>query len=106
DGAADPELAAACAFARRRRLGPYRRSPAAADARERGRELAAFARAGVARHAAEAVLDCADAAAVAAPPADSRAARGALCHPGAGRDPPNHRSERRPVGPALRPDDD
>src|SRR5712691_3583005 len=54
------ELAAACAFARRRHLGPYRR--AAADRR---RELAAFALAGFERHTAEAVLACADEAAVA-----------------------------------------
>ena len=60
DGTADPELAAACAFARRRRLGPFRR--AAADRR---RELAAFALAGFARRTAEAVLACADEAAVA-----------------------------------------
>ncbi|HEV2100839.1 MAG TPA: RecX family transcriptional regulator [Stellaceae bacterium] len=53
--AADPDLAAACAFARRRRLGPYRR--AAAD---RARELGAFARAGFARRIAERVLACAD----------------------------------------------
>jgi regulatory protein len=59
--AADPDLAAACAFARRRRLGPFRRGPA-----EHNRELAAFARAGFARREAEAVLGCADAEAVAA----------------------------------------
>jgi regulatory protein len=53
--APDPDLAAACAFARRRRLGPYRR--AAAD---RVRELGAFARAGFDRRIAEAVLGCAD----------------------------------------------
>jgi regulatory protein len=57
----DPDLAAACAFARRRRLGPFRR--AAAD---RARELAAFARAGFGRRIAEAVLACADEEAVAA----------------------------------------
>jgi regulatory protein len=51
----DPELAAACAFARRRRLGPYR--PGAAD---RSRDLAAFARAGFGRQIAETVLACAD----------------------------------------------
>lgn len=56
---ADPDIAAACAFARRRRLGPYRR--AAAD---HVRELAAFARAGFSRRVAEAVLGCADIAAV------------------------------------------
>ena len=64
DGAADPELAAACAFARRRHLGPYRRDPLAAA--DRRRELAAFALAGFDRRTAEAVLACADEAAVAA----------------------------------------
>jgi len=53
--APDPDLAAACAFARRRRLGPFRR--AAAD---HARELGAFARAGFDRRVAEAVLACAD----------------------------------------------
>src|SRR6516162_2586129 len=57
--APDPDLAAACAFARRRRLGPVRR--AAAD---RARELGAFARAGFSRRVAEAVLACADLEAV------------------------------------------
>ncbi len=56
---ADPDLAAACAFARRRRLGPYRR--AAVDP---ARELGAFARAGFPRRVAERVLACADIAAV------------------------------------------
>ena len=64
DTAGDPDLAAACAFARRRRLGPYRDAPA--DAAARRRELAAFARAGFARHHAEMVLAAPDAAAVAA----------------------------------------
>lgn len=64
DGNVDPDLAAACAFARRRRLGPYR--PAPADAVARGRELAAFARAGFDRQTAQLVLSCADQAAVAA----------------------------------------
>lgn len=59
DGDADPDLTAACAFARRRKLGPFRRADA-----ERARELAAFARAGFSRAVAEAVLDCADAEAV------------------------------------------
>jgi len=59
--APDPDLAAACAFARRRRLGPFRRGPA-----DRARELAAFARAGFARREAEAVLGCADPEAVTA----------------------------------------
>jgi regulatory protein len=57
--AADPDLTAACAFARRRRLGPYRRSAADHD-----RELAVFARGGFSRRIAEAVLGCADIEAV------------------------------------------
>ena len=57
--APDPDLAAACAFARRRRLGPFRR--AAAD---HARELGAFARAGFDRRVAEAVLACTDMEAV------------------------------------------
>ena len=52
---ADPDLAAACAFARRRRLGPYRRS-----APDPARELGTFARAGFGRRVAERVLACAD----------------------------------------------
>ena len=55
DETADPDLAAACAFARRRRLGPYRRAAA-----EPARELGIFARAGFARRIAERVLACAD----------------------------------------------
>jgi regulatory protein len=62
--AADPDLAAACAFARRRRLGPYRREPA--EAADRRRELGAFARAGFSRQEAERVLACTDEAAIAA----------------------------------------
>ena len=57
--ARDPDLAAACAFARRRRLGPFRRA-----AEDPVRELAAFARAGFGRSVAEAVLACADVEAV------------------------------------------
>jgi len=53
--APDPDLAAACAFARRRRLGPYRRTAA-----NPARELGAFARAGFDRRVAAAVLGCAD----------------------------------------------
>jgi regulatory protein len=53
--AADPDLAAACAFARRRRIGPYRRAAA-----NPARELGIFARAGFARRVAERVLACAD----------------------------------------------
>ena len=60
---AEPDLAAACAFARRRRLGPF---AASSDAHDRGRALGAFARAGFARRDAEAVLACADPEAVAA----------------------------------------
>lgn len=61
EGGADPDLEAACAFARRRRLGPYRTHPA-----ERARELAAFARSGFDRRTAEAVLACTDEEAAAA----------------------------------------
>jgi regulatory protein len=57
--AVDPDLAAACAFARRRRLGAYRRGAA-----DHARELGAFARAGFSRRVAEAVLACADPAAL------------------------------------------
>ncbi len=60
DAAPDPDLAAACAFARRRRLGPFRRAAA-----NPARELAAFARAGFGRRVAQAVLACADEDAVA-----------------------------------------
>ena len=59
ENASDPDIAAACAFARRRRLGPFRR--AAAD---RQRDLAAFAHAGFSRRVAEAVLACGDEEAV------------------------------------------
>ena len=64
--APDPDLAAACAFARRRRLGPFRRSLSHNQPADRRRELAVFARAGFARREAEAVLACADPEAVAA----------------------------------------
>ena len=57
--APDPDLAAACAFARRRRLGPFRRSAA-----DHARELGSFARAGFSRRVAEAVLACPDIAGV------------------------------------------
>jgi regulatory protein len=53
--AGDPDLIAACAFARRRRLGPYRRGAA-----DPARELGAFARAGFDRRVAQAVLACSD----------------------------------------------
>jgi regulatory protein len=59
DAGGDPDLAAAVAFARRRRLGPYRRAERG-SADDRDKNLAAFARAGFARAAAEAVLACAD----------------------------------------------
>ena len=58
EAAGDPDLAAACAFARRRRLGPYNRD--GEDERDREKELGAFARAGFSRTIAEAVLVCAD----------------------------------------------
>jgi len=56
----DPDLAAACTFARRRRLGPYRRQPAEGGEELKDKDLAAFARAGFSRAAAEAVLVCAN----------------------------------------------
>ncbi|HEX3863887.1 MAG TPA: RecX family transcriptional regulator [Stellaceae bacterium] len=67
DTDADPDLAAACAYARRRHLGPYRRdrSVQAADTDTRQRELGAFARAGFTRRTAETVLACHDEAAIA-----------------------------------------
>ena len=65
DEAADPELAAAIAFARRRRLGPFRRDPHPRVPAELQRaELAAFARAGFSRRTADSVLACPDEAAV------------------------------------------
>jgi len=64
EGGGDPDLAAACAFARRRRLGPFRRD--AASPLDRDRVLAAFARAGFTRRVAEAVLSCPDPDAVTA----------------------------------------
>jgi regulatory protein len=60
DGDGDPELAAACAFARRRRLGPFRTASSQGPVADRQRELAAFARAGFSRRTAEAVLACHD----------------------------------------------
>lgn len=57
--ASDPDLGAACAFARRRRLGPFRRTAA-----DPARELGAFARAGFSRRVAEALLACTDVAAL------------------------------------------
>jgi regulatory protein len=56
--AGDLDLAAACAFARRRRLGPYRQGAAVP-----AHELGAFARAGFSRQVAEKLLACADVAA-------------------------------------------
>jgi regulatory protein len=61
DGTADPDLAAAVAFVKRRRIGPFRAAPA-----QRERDLAALARAGFDRRTAEAVLACSDEAAVSA----------------------------------------
>jgi regulatory protein len=55
----DPDLAAAVAFARRRRLGPFRRSSAEGTNELRLKELGAFARASFSRAAAQAVLACA-----------------------------------------------
>ena len=66
EGTTDPELAAAIAFARRRRLGPFHGDPPGDPQTRRQRELAAFARAGFSRGSAEAVLACPDPEAVAA----------------------------------------
>ncbi len=55
DHAADPDLDAAVAFARRKRLGPYGASGAGDD--HRRKELAAFARAGFSYQLARRVLD-------------------------------------------------
>ena len=58
DNTADPELAAAAAFARRRRVGPF--APGSAASGSPAKHLAAFARAGFSRRVAELVLGCAD----------------------------------------------
>ena len=54
----DPDIAATVAFARRRRLGPFRCAPPA-EAELRLKELGAFGRAGFSRATTEAVLNCA-----------------------------------------------
>jgi len=54
----EPDLAAAIAFARRRRLGPFR--PAGARAERRARDLAALARGGFGYDIARRVIDAAD----------------------------------------------
>ncbi len=55
DEAAEPEFAAACVFARRRRLGPYRVKPGREERREK--DLAALARAGFGYGVALSVVD-------------------------------------------------
>lgn len=62
DGEGSGDLAAACALARRRRLGPYR--PRRAQAEHRRKDLAALARAGFSLDVARRVLAAADVAAV------------------------------------------
>lgn len=67
---AEPELAAAAAYARRRRLGPFR--PPDSRAAHRDKDMAALARAGFTSDMARRVLDAPDAAALEAelePPA-------------------------------------
>jgi regulatory protein len=56
--AADPDLAAGLAFARRRRLGPFR--PAAEREARRLKDLAALARQGFALELARRVIDADD----------------------------------------------
>jgi len=58
DAAGDPELTAATALARRRRLGPFR--PADARAARRDKDLAALARAGFGYDVARRVIDAED----------------------------------------------
>lgn len=62
--AADPELAAAAAYARRRRIGPFRGPDSRAAARDK--DLAALGRAGFPLEVARRVVDAADADALAA----------------------------------------
>lgn len=54
----DPEIAAACALARRRRLGPYR--PAELRSASRMKDMAALARAGFSSEVTRRILACAD----------------------------------------------
>lgn len=58
DEAAEPELAAALTFARKRRLGPYR--PAGGRAQERERDLARLGRQGFGYGTARRVIDAED----------------------------------------------
>jgi regulatory protein len=58
DAAAEPDLAAAIALARRRRLGPWRAAEARSEARSR--DLAALGRAGFDYDTARRVIDAAD----------------------------------------------
>ncbi len=61
DAGIDPDLAAAAAYARRRRLGPFRRSPEE-RAERRQKDLAALARRGFGYGVATRVIDVDDAA--------------------------------------------
>lgn len=67
--AKEPELAAALAYARRRRLGPFR--PAAERAERRERDLAALGRRGFSYEMALRVIDAADAETLAAEAAET-----------------------------------
>lgn len=67
--AAEPDLAAALAYARRRRIGPYRSGPADPEARER--ELAALGRRGFSYETARRVVEATSAAALEAEAAGS-----------------------------------
>lgn len=73
-GRAVADLAAACRFARRRRLGPWR--TVALDDARRKREIAAFARAGHAFGVARAIVEAADETDIAALGADMQRLEG------------------------------
>jgi regulatory protein len=62
DEAGSSEIAAACAFVRRRRLGPYRTAPASAE--QQRKDLASLARAGFSFEVARRVLAAPDSAAL------------------------------------------
>jgi regulatory protein len=56
----EPDLLAACRFARRRRLGPFRKTRAEDESKTRQRELAALGRQGFSFEIARRVVDATD----------------------------------------------